>query len=376
MGVKWIRWNERSDYDFALTWVKSHGKGRVYYTSFGHRAELYWNPQVMQMYLDAIQFAAGDLDAPTEPRPDIPKKTGPGPTPPDVREARMKAKNVRGPNAQELKAIEAACPDRLPARPGRPRMVLAWGHAWTHTPNAFAEDALKTLAARTGAFEAVVTDDPRQLLGDALPRYDALVMNNLHEREPFLPADFGKLDPEQKAAARKMDAAIKQSILDFVKGVTRRDGKVIPGKGIVGIHAATCALQGWPDYGEMMGGYYSGHIYQDVVIKIDDPKHPLVACLEGKPWKINDEIYFLGAPHDPAKLRVLLSLDLSAMKDPGKRPDKRYAISYVRPYGTGRVFYTTLGHDPRTYSNPTFLRHLLAGIQFAIGDLEAPTAPR
>ena len=376
MGVKWIRWDQRSDYDFALAWVKAYGEGRVFYTAFGHRTEMYSNPQVLQFYLDGIQFATGDLAAPTDPRPEIPVKTGPGPTPPEVRAARMKAKNVRQPNANDLEAIEAACPDSAPAKPARRRRVLAWGHAWTHTPNAFAEEALKILAKKTGAFEVTVTDDPRLLLGDALPRYDALVMNNIHEREPFLPADFGRLGAEEKAAAKKMDAAIKQSILEFVKGVTQRNGKVIPGKGIVGIHAATCALQSWPDYGEMMGGYYGGHIYQDLVLKIDDPSHPLVACLGGKPWAIHDEIYFLRAPHDPAKLRVLLSLDVSAMKDPGKRPDKRYAISYVRPYGTGRVFYTTLGHDPRTYSNPTFLRHILAGIQFAIGDLPGEIEPK
>ncbi len=134
-----------------------------------------------------------------------------------------------------------------------------------------AEEALRILAAKTGAFEVVVTDDPRLLLGDALPRYDALVMNNIHERDPFLPADFARLDPEQKAAAKKMDAAIKQSILDFVKGVTQRNGKVIPGKGIVGIHAATCALQGWPEYGEMINGYFSGHPWnQEVRSKIEE----------------------------------------------------------------------------------------------------------
>ncbi|MBE3133024.1 MAG: hypothetical protein IMZ55_06100, partial [Acidobacteria bacterium] len=49
-------------------WVKPHGKGRVFNTSFGHRTELFWNPRVLRFYLDAVQFAAGDLAAPTDPR--------------------------------------------------------------------------------------------------------------------------------------------------------------------------------------------------------------------------------------------------------------------------------------------------------------------
>ncbi len=64
MGVKWIQHPEG---EFAQAWVKPHGKGRVFYTGFGHRAELYRNPAVMQFYLDAIQFACGDLEAPVEP---------------------------------------------------------------------------------------------------------------------------------------------------------------------------------------------------------------------------------------------------------------------------------------------------------------------
>ena len=64
-----------------------------------------------------------------------------------------------------------------------------------------------------------------------------------------------------------------------------------------------------------------------------------------------------------------MSLNLQQMADPGKRPDKDYAISWVRQEGTGRVFYTTLGHAAETYWNPLFLQHLLAGVQFAIGDL-------
>jgi len=357
MGVKWIH---RDDYDFALAWVKPYGKGRVFYTALGHRTELFWNPTILRFYLDGIQFATGDLEAPTEPRKERPVKTGPGPTPPEVREARMKARKVRAPSKQELEKMEAAAPEKAPAKPAKRRRVLVWGHAWTHTPNVFAEEALKILGKKTGAFEAVVSDDPRLLLGDRLPRFDALVMNNIHEPEPFLPDDFAKRTNEQKQAARKFDQAVKQSILEFVRS----------GKGIVGIHAATAALQSWKEYGEMMGGYYAGHILQDVAIKLDEPKHPVNACFGGKAWRIYDEIYIFREPYSRKKLAVLLSLDLSQMKDPGKRQDKDYAISWLRQYGKGRVFHTTLGHCEKTYWNPLFLRHVLAGMQFALGDLK------
>jgi type 1 glutamine amidotransferase len=65
MGVKWIH---RTDNDFALAWVRPYGKGRVFYTALGHRTELFWNPTILQFYLDAIQFATGDIEAPMEPR--------------------------------------------------------------------------------------------------------------------------------------------------------------------------------------------------------------------------------------------------------------------------------------------------------------------
>jgi type 1 glutamine amidotransferase len=363
MGVKWIH---RKDNDFALAWVKTYGKGRVFNTSFGHRTELFWHPQLLQFYLDAIQFAAGDLPAPTEPRLDRPVKRAPGPTPPAVRAEKMQAKKIIAPTEQQIQKMQTAAPEKAPVKPAKRRKVLIWGHSWAHEPNPFAEQALQVLGRKSGAFEPVVTDDPRLLLGDALPTFDALVMNNIHERDPFLPDAFATLDAEQQAAAKKFDAAVKQSILEYVRS----------GKGIVGLHAATAAFQNWPEYGEMMGGFYGSHILQEVIIKPEEPGHPLNACFERKPWRITDEIYIAREPYSRAKLRVLLSLDLGQMSDPGKRADKDYAVSWVRPYGQGRVFYTTLGHVAETYWNPLFLRHVLAGIQFATGDLPAEASPR
>ncbi len=288
-----------------------------------------------------------------------------GPTPPDVKAAKMKAKNVSPPTDQQIKLIEAAAPDKAQARPAKPRKVLVWGHVWTHLPNPYAEKALEIVSQKSGAFEAVISDDPRLLIGDKIKQFDALVMNNIHEREPFLPDDFARFKGEQKAAAKKFDKAVKQSILKYVRS----------GKGVVGIHAATAAFQNWPEYGEMMGGYYAGHIHQEVLIRPEDPKHPVNACFGGKPFTIRDEIYIFREPYSRKKVHVIASLDLSRMEDPQKRPDRDYAVSWVRTYGKGRVFYTTLGHDAATYWNPVFLNHLLAGIQFVIGDLDGQTTP-
>ena len=282
-----------------------------------------------------------------------------GPTLPDVKTVKMKARNVSAPTEKQIKLIEAASPDKASVEPAKPRKVLVWGHVWTHQPNPYAEKALESLARKTGAFEAIISDDPRLLLGNKIKQFDALVMNNIHEREPFLPDDFARLKGEQKAAAKKFDKAVKQSILEYVRS----------GKGVVGIHAATAACQSWPEYGDMMGAYYGGHIHQEVVIRPEDPKHPVNACFGGKPFTITDEIYIFREPYSRTKVRVIASLDLSRMEDPQKRPDKDYAVSWVRAYGKGRVFYTTLGHEPATYWNPVFLQHLLAGVQYAIGDL-------
>jgi type 1 glutamine amidotransferase len=64
MSVPWIY---RKDNDFGLAWIKNYGKGRIFYSAIGHRTEIWWNPTILQFYLDGIQFAAGDLDADATP---------------------------------------------------------------------------------------------------------------------------------------------------------------------------------------------------------------------------------------------------------------------------------------------------------------------
>jgi hypothetical protein len=57
----------RKDNDFGLVWVSRFGRGRAFYSAFGHDKELFWNPTILRHYLAGIQFALGDLDADAEP---------------------------------------------------------------------------------------------------------------------------------------------------------------------------------------------------------------------------------------------------------------------------------------------------------------------
>ena len=50
--------------DYPVSWIRSCGKGRVFYSSLGHFAPTYENPVVLQHFLAAIQWAVGDLKDP------------------------------------------------------------------------------------------------------------------------------------------------------------------------------------------------------------------------------------------------------------------------------------------------------------------------
>jgi type 1 glutamine amidotransferase len=60
-----------SDADTGITWIKTWGKGRMFYCSLGHNNHIFWNPTILQHYLDGIQFAAGDYKVDTKPKPNV-----------------------------------------------------------------------------------------------------------------------------------------------------------------------------------------------------------------------------------------------------------------------------------------------------------------
>jgi len=273
---------------------------------------------------------------------------------------------------QTIKGIEAAAPAAPLTAPKKARRVLVYGRVPTHPESvACCFKAMEILGRKTGAFEAVGSGDPAMFRPETLKQFDVVVMNNTHERTPMLPWDFDQLDADEQAAARQREPLLTKSLVDFVTS----------GKGLVGIHGATAIRDDLKELAEMYGGQIMGHRGGVWWVKPDEPKHALCAPLEGRSFEVHDEIYVFRKPltREPMTregIRVMLSLDLGRMEDPKLRSDGDYALSWIRPFGKGRVFYCTLGHAKTAYTNPDVMKHYLAGIQFAAGDLQADAAPK
>ena len=59
----------RTDGDYPIVWAKKYGKGRVWYSTFGHLEETLDDARIQKMYIGAIQWALGLTDADVTPRP-------------------------------------------------------------------------------------------------------------------------------------------------------------------------------------------------------------------------------------------------------------------------------------------------------------------
>ncbi|MGE5609383.1 MAG: ThuA domain-containing protein, partial [Bacillota bacterium] len=214
-------------------------------------------------------------------------------------------------------------------------------------------------------------DDLTLFEAENLKQFDAIFFNNTNN-EIFLPENFDKLPPEQKAQAAAPDQRLKQNLVDYLKS----------GKGLAVIHAGVASFRQWPEFGNIIGARFTNHPWgsgSTVTLKVDEPTHPLAQAFKQTSFPIRDEIYQVGDPYSRTRQRVLLSIDTTHTDMTPKtivRTDKDFAMTWIKPYGQGRVFYNALGHDHDIFWNPAVLQHWLDGIQFVLGDLPADDTPR
>jgi hypothetical protein len=148
------------------------------------------------------------------------------------------------------------------------------------------------------------------------------------------------------------------------------------GKGFMGAHSATDTFHGYLPFIDMIGGEFLTHGRQaEVEALIEDSKHPACSHL-GKSWKLKDEIYILKSFHKET-VHGILTLDKYPM-DGSKRQGLpgNHPIAWSKNYGNGRVFYTSFGHREDVWENPIYQKHLLGGIRWALGMVEADAAPQ
>ena len=285
-------------------------------------------------------------------------------------------------NPSDISAMMAAVPDKAPATPQSLRrvLVLAKATGFVHSSIPLASKMVEYVGDKTGAWMTTISYDSASITADNLKQYDAI----------FLDSTTGEFldDPNDQAATK----ARRQALLEFVKG----------GKGLAGIHAATDSYHTsdrpapgaaptaptgtWPEFNEMIGGFFKFHwTYPTLIpVKIDDHDSPLTAMFPERGYAIVDETYtFAQDSFSRKRVHVLTSINYPKMsaedkaKEPAatRRTDGDYALSYIQRVGNGRVFYEAHGHDEKVYALRPFVAHMLAGIQYALGDLKADDSP-
>jgi len=149
------------------------------------------------------------------------------------------------------------------------------------------------------------------------------------------------------------------------------------GKGFVGIHAALDTNYKWPEYGEMIGGWFNEHPWGtfNAPIVLEDPTFPAVKHFPAAFVK-HDEIY-QAKEWSREKVNVLLRLDehkLNYDNPRVHRDDHDFAVAWSKMHGKGRVFYSTLGHTKEAWDDPDIQKMYFEAIKWVLGMTEGRTA--
>jgi type 1 glutamine amidotransferase len=218
--------------------------------------------------------------------------------------------------------------------------ILYFTHSagYRHDVIPLSKAILTQLGRDSGVFEIAATEDTSEFSTENLNGYAAVMF-------------FTSGEPP-------MSGAEKTALLNFVRS----------GRGFLGVHSATDTFYTWPDYLDLIGGYFNGHPWhQAVTIEVVDPSDPLVAFL-GKSLQLEDEIYQV-SDFDYRRSHVLLRLDQGSVELGKPGVQQRFygwPLAWTRHYGQGRVFYTALGHEASVWHDSRYQRMLANAILWSV----------
>ena len=165
------------------------------------------------------------------------------------------------------------------------------------------------------------------------------------------------------------EGQIATKLLIVINGCLREYFIKEDGKGFIGAHTGDDAFFDWPEFGEMIGGYFDDHPWGqfDAHVIVEDPKFAAMKPFPAR-FTIHDEIY-QHKNFDRAKVHVLASLDATILdlKNPKvHRTDRDFPVAWIKMHGKGRVFYSTFGHAAVTWDNPQVQQMYLSAIKWAL----------
>lgn len=253
------------------------------------------------------------------------------------------------------------CASALFAQSPQPhrKQLLAIGEekGYRHEAVSHALATIERMGRESGLWDTTIRTDTEALTKKKL-EYNA---KNLNDFDAVLFYTGGELE---------MNAQQKADFLSFIHD---------DGKGFVGVHSATITFTSWPEYGEMIGGYFDEHPWGtfDAPVIVEDPMFPGMQQWP-RSFVLRDEIYQI-KDYSRDKVRVLMRLDPSKLdlkNTKVHRADRDFAVTWAKNYGKGRVFYSTLGHVTENWDDPRLQRMYTEAIKWALGLIDADATLR
>jgi len=254
-------------------------------------------------------------------------------------------------------AFAAIAPAQHKEQPRKKLLAIGEAKGYQHDATSYALATLWKLGQDSGLWDTYIRTDTQLITKKKLK-------NNAKNLDFFDAVVFyttGELD---------MDDQQKADLLSFVRD---------DGKGFIGIHSALDTFYTWPEYGEMIGGYFDGHPWGqfDAPIIVEDREFPATKHFP-KQFTVKDEIY-QAKQFSRKRVRVLMRLDETKvdMSQKGvKRTDGDFAVAWVRKYGKGRVFYSTFGHRTSALDRPDIQKMYLEAVKWCMGLTKGDATPR
>jgi len=235
-------------------------------------------------------------------------------------------------------------------------LVVGQTKGFEHDSVSAAMAAIYDMGKESGLWDTMIRTDTELLTKKDLKRN---TKNLTYFDAVIFASTTGELD---------MDDSQKQDFMSFIKE---------DGKGFVGIHAALDTNYNWPEYGEMIGGWFDQHPWMtfNAPILNEDPDFPAVRHFP-KAFVKYDEIY-QPKSWSRDKVNVLLSLDSSKLNYENNprihRTDHDFPVAWSKMYGKGRVFYSTLGHTEEAWEDPDIKKMYFEAIKWSLGMTEGST---